>query len=59
MRKRLASVFARHFTTLVDVAGAGLIVAGVALIFVPAAFIVAGVALLAISWNISRTGASS
>lgn len=38
-------------TTLLDVLGAVLIVAGVAVIFWPAALIVAGVAVLAVSWR--------
>lgn len=41
-------------TTALDLVGAGLVVAGVALLSVPAAFIVAGAALLAISWRASR-----
>jgi hypothetical protein len=38
-------------TTVLDVVAAGLIVAGVALIFAPAALIVAGVLLGFISWQ--------
>ena len=38
-------------TTLLDVVAAGLIVAGVAMIFVPAALIVAGVLVGWISWQ--------
>ena len=41
-------------TTVLDVAGAALIVTGIALVFVPAALAVAGVACLAISWRASR-----
>lgn len=39
-------------TTLLEVAGAALIVAGVAFVFWPAALIVAGAGLLAVSWRI-------
>ena len=38
-------------TTVLDLLAAGLIVAGVAMIFVPAAFIVAGVLVGWISWQ--------
>lgn len=41
-------------TTLLDLAAAGLIVAGVALIFAPAAFITAGVLLGVMSWQATR-----
>jgi hypothetical protein len=41
-------------TTAIDLASAALIVAGVALIFIPAAFILAGLAGLAISWRATR-----
>lgn len=41
-------------TTVLDVLGAVLVVAGVALVYVPAALAVAGVACLAISWRGSR-----
>ena len=41
-------------TTILDVVGAALIVAGIALVFVPAALAVAGLACLAISWRASR-----
>jgi hypothetical protein len=40
-------------TTVLDVLGAALIVAGVALFSVPAALVVAGAALLAVSWRMS------
>lgn len=40
-------------TTVLDVLGAALIVAGVAFVFWPAALIVAGIALLAVSWRAS------
>lgn len=43
----------RILTTLLDLAGASAIVAGVALIYIPAALIVAGLAVLAISWRAS------
>lgn len=38
-------------TTLLDLTGAGLVVGGVALVYVPASLVVAGVAVLAISWK--------
>lgn len=38
-------------TTVLDLLAAGLIVAGVAMIFVPAAFIVAGVLVGWVSWQ--------
>lgn len=41
-------------TTLLDLAAAGLVVAGVALIFAPAAFIVAGVLLGLVSWRATQ-----
>ncbi|WP_202129076.1 hypothetical protein [Pseudarthrobacter sp. ATCC 49987] len=41
-------------TTVLDLLGAALIVAGIAMVFVPAAFAVAGAACLAISWRASR-----
>lgn len=41
-------------TTILDVLGAGLIVTGIALVYVPAALAVAGLACLAISWRASR-----
>lgn len=41
-------------TTVIDIAGAALIVTGIALVFVPAALVVSGVACLAISWRASR-----
>jgi hypothetical protein len=40
-------------TSLLDLAGAGLVVAGIALVFVPAAFFAAGVALLAMSYGLT------
>ena len=40
-------------TTALDIAGAALIVAGVAWLFPPAGLIVGGAALLAISWRAS------
>jgi hypothetical protein len=39
-------------TTVLDVLAAALIVAGVAFIFWPAALVVAGLSLLAISWRL-------
>ncbi len=52
---RMAAVlFSRSVgTSLLDLAGAGLVVAGIALVFVPAAFIAAGVALLAMSYRLT------
>ena len=44
-------------TTLLELLGAGLVTAGVALVFVPAAFVVAGVALIGISYNLTRKAA--
>ena len=41
------------FTTLLDLSAAGLIVAGVALVSVPAAMVLGGLAMLAISWKAS------
>ena len=41
-------------TTVLDVLGAALIVAGVAFIYLPAALIVAGSALLLASWRAER-----
>lgn len=41
-------------TTLLELAGIALIVAGIALISVSAALVVAGVALLTISWRATR-----
>lgn len=41
-------------TTALDVLGACLVVAGVALVSIPAAFVVAGAGVLAASWRASR-----
>lgn len=41
-------------STVLDLAGATLIIAGMALVSIPAALIIAGAALLAISWKVSR-----
>lgn len=41
-------------TTILDLFGAALIVAGIALVYVPAAFAVAGLACLAVSWKATR-----
>ncbi|MBU3994787.1 MAG: hypothetical protein KKF42_03260 [Actinobacteria bacterium] len=41
-------------TTVLDVAGIGLVCGGVAAMFWPAALILAGLALLAVSWRASR-----
>lgn len=39
-----------RITTIAEAVGAALIVAGVAIVSIPAAFIAAGVALIVISW---------
>lgn len=52
MRRRVS------WTTVLDLAGAALVVAGVALVCVPGALVVAGVACLAASWSATRGGAS-
>lgn len=44
----------RRVTTLMDVLGVGLIVAGVAVVFWPAALVVAGVAVLVASWQAAQ-----
>lgn len=44
----------RKLTTVLDLAGAGLVVAGVALVYVPAAFVVAGAGVLLVSWRLTR-----
>ena len=41
-------------STVLDIAGATLIIAGVALVSIPASLVIAGAALLAISWRGSR-----
>jgi hypothetical protein len=41
----------RIVTTVLDLSGIASVVAGVALLSVPAAFIVGGVGLLAVSWR--------
>lgn len=41
-------------TTAAEVCGLGLVVAGVWLVFVPAALMVAGLGLVALSWGASR-----
>lgn len=41
-------------TTLLEVAGIGLVVAGVAFVFWPAALVVAGVGLIVVSRGVSR-----
>ena len=46
----------RYLTTVLDVAGAALLIAGVALVFVPAALVVAGVLALAASYRLTREG---
>ena len=42
------------FTTALDIAGVLLVCGGVAAIFWPAALMLAGLALLAVSWRASR-----
>lgn len=44
----------RAVTSVLELAGAGLVVAGVALVFVPAAFVVGGLALIGVSFNLTR-----
>ena len=44
----------RALTTALDLIGAAAVVAGVALVFVPAAVMLGGVALLLISWRLTR-----
>ncbi len=41
-------------TTLLDILGLALIVAGFALWSIPAALIVAGIAVILVSWQVSR-----
>lgn len=41
-------------STLLDALGAALIVAGLALVSIPAAMVTAGAALLVMSWRLSR-----
>lgn len=41
-------------TTIAELVGVVSIVAGVAMLFVPAAFIVAGISLVALSWAANR-----
>ncbi|WP_181036360.1 hypothetical protein [Arthrobacter sp. B1805] len=41
-------------TTVLDLCGIALLVAGIALIYIPAAFLAAGMGLLAISWRASK-----
>ncbi|MHA7292617.1 hypothetical protein [Arthrobacter sp. HLT1-21] len=41
-------------TTILDLLGVTLIVAGVVLIYVPAAFLVAGAGCLAVSWRVAN-----
>lgn len=42
------------FTTAIEIAGAALIVAGIALVWVPAAVIVAGLTLIGLSSRVTR-----
>lgn len=41
-------------TTLLELAGFGLVIVGVWMLFVPAAFIVAGVGAILLGWRFSR-----
>ena len=41
-------------TTILELAGFGLIVAGVFMVFIPAAFIVAGAGAIVLGWRFSR-----
>lgn len=43
----------RKLTTVLDLLGLALVVAGVALLSVPVAFIVAGAVLLVLSWRLA------
>lgn len=45
-----------HVTTVADIVGGGLVVAGVALVFVPAALILAGVLIVTASILTARAG---
>jgi hypothetical protein len=44
-------------TTALELLGAAAIVAGVSLVFIPAAFVVGGVALIGVSYNLTRKAA--
>lgn len=46
-------------TTLLEIIAAALVVFGVWLMFPPAAFVVAGLSLLAMSWGVSRPPAAN
>lgn len=46
----------KKLTTALEVAGVASITAGVGLIWLPAAFIVGGLGMIALSWGISRAG---
>lgn len=57
MRARLAAlgrVLAEQFTTLLELAGIGLLVAFAGLVWWPAALAVAGVSLIVLAWAIER-----
>jgi hypothetical protein len=41
-------------TTLLEITGVALVVAGVALIHIPAAFVVAGAGVLLFAWRLTR-----
>ena len=48
----------RWFTSLLDLAGAALVAVGVGLVSIPAACVVAGLGILAVSWRLSSGGES-
>ncbi|MEB0001610.1 hypothetical protein QN345_00520 [Cryobacterium sp. 10I1] len=61
IRKALGSVTVKPpklalsmVTTVLDIVGAALVVTGVALICIPAGFILAGLVLVAMSWRANR-----
>ena len=47
-------LFALVLTPVLAIAGAGLVCYGVALIYLPAAYLVGGIALLAAAWDASQ-----
>lgn len=55
MRKLLQTIGGA--TTVLDLLGSGLIVAGTAMVYTPASFMVGGAALLAISYQAARPAA--
>lgn len=59
VRSSERAVSVQRLTTALELAGGALIVAGVALVFIPAALIVAGVLALTFSWALARTSPST